>query len=376
MNVVILTPDRVGSTLLQRLITVRMAAHDYGQPVINLHELTNGIEQYYSEPFGQTVLGKPCDGRPWGYHQTLPEVVDLLTGAEHLITSRLAHYHLLNRADPVQDQEQLYRYINDNFYIIAAQREDLLEHALSWCIYQSSKKLNVYSHAEKIETFSALGQGRITIDPVQLVTYLNRYVEYTAWCDQHFRVDRRFNYEQDLPRVDEWISELPIWPGQDAGSWEAVYGQSFADWNLCHYLISDLSGLGAQLPPPEQARLPAPEGLSKPSYQLVQAATVAACAGSLSVEDQQFLSRNGPAYVAAHHSIQDLVDQRVLVTPVPIKLQTMMEKSLMIQDFPLVVKIYNDWAARTGLGRLRDISAIELQAACELEQWHHRPRLT
>ena len=79
--------------------------------------------------------------------------------------------------------------------------------------------------------------------------------------------------------------------------------------------------------------------------------------------------------MAAHHSIQELVDRRVLVTPVPIKLQTMMEKSLMIQDFPLVVKIYNDWAQRTGLGRLRDLGEIELQAARELEQWHSRPRL-
>ena len=376
MNVVILTPDRVGSTLLQRLITVRMAAHDYGQPVINLHELTNGIEQYHSEHFGQTVLGKPRDGRPWGYHQTLPEVVALLAGAEHCVTSRLAHYHLLNRADSAADQEQLYRYINDNFYIISAQREDLLEHALSWCIYQQSKKLNVYSHAEKLETFAQLGQGRIRIDPVQMVTYLNRYVEYIQWTEENFRVDRVFHYEQDLPNIDQWISDLPIWPTADPGSWESQYGQSFADWNLCHYLISDLSGLGQQLPPPDLARLPAPEQSVKPNYQLVQAATVADCARSLSVEDQRFLSRAGPAYVAAHHSIQELVDQRVLVTPVPIKLQTMMEKSLMIHDFPLVVKIYNDWADRTGLGQRRDLSAIELQAACELEQWHHRPRLT
>ena len=375
MNVVILTPDRVGSTLLQRLITVRMAAHDYGQPVINLHELTNGVERYFNDQLGQYCLGKPTEGRPWGYHQTLPEVVELLSQAEHLITSRLAHYHLLNRQDSREDQQQLYQYINDNFYIISARREDLLEHALSWCIYQQSKKLNVYSHAEKLETFAQLGQGRIHINPAEMVTYLNRYVEYIQWTEENFRVDRVFHYEQDLPNIDQWISDLPIWPTADPGSWESVYGQSFADWNLCHYLISDLSGLGQQLPPPDLARLPAPEPSVKPDYQLVQAATVEECARSLSLEDQRFLSRNGPAYVAAHHSIQELVDRRVLVTPVPIKLQTMMEKSLMIQDFPLVVKIYNDWAQRTGLGRLRDLGEIELQAARELEQWHSRPRL-
>jgi len=70
MNVLILTPDRVGSTLLQRLITVYMNMHEFDQPVINLHELTNGLIKYYSKDFGQEVLGKP-NGRAWGYFQTL-----------------------------------------------------------------------------------------------------------------------------------------------------------------------------------------------------------------------------------------------------------------------------------------------------------------
>ena len=43
MNVVILTPDRVGSTLLQRVFTIHMIESNFNKPVINLHELTNGI---------------------------------------------------------------------------------------------------------------------------------------------------------------------------------------------------------------------------------------------------------------------------------------------------------------------------------------------
>ena len=83
MNVLILTPDRVGSTLLQRLITVYMVAHDFDQPVINLHELTNGLMKYYSPTFNQEVLGKPNDGKPWGYYQSLSEITDLLHSVEH-----------------------------------------------------------------------------------------------------------------------------------------------------------------------------------------------------------------------------------------------------------------------------------------------------
>ena len=56
MNVLILTPDRVGSTLLQRLITVYMNMHNFDQPVINLHELTNGLIKYYNSRFNQELF--------------------------------------------------------------------------------------------------------------------------------------------------------------------------------------------------------------------------------------------------------------------------------------------------------------------------------
>ena len=35
MNVLILTPDAVGSTLLQRMLTIYMQFHDFNRPVIN-----------------------------------------------------------------------------------------------------------------------------------------------------------------------------------------------------------------------------------------------------------------------------------------------------------------------------------------------------
>ena len=46
MNVLILTPDRVGSTLLQRLISVYAHANEPADALtINLHELTNGHDR-------------------------------------------------------------------------------------------------------------------------------------------------------------------------------------------------------------------------------------------------------------------------------------------------------------------------------------------
>ena len=42
MNYLILTPDGVGSTILQRLLTMALYLENY--TVQNTHELTNGIE--------------------------------------------------------------------------------------------------------------------------------------------------------------------------------------------------------------------------------------------------------------------------------------------------------------------------------------------
>jgi len=67
MNVLILTPDRVGSTLLQRLITIYATINENYNPLtVNLHELTNGLVSYEHPTFKQSILGKKEGG--WGYH--------------------------------------------------------------------------------------------------------------------------------------------------------------------------------------------------------------------------------------------------------------------------------------------------------------------
>ena len=84
MNVIILTPDRVGSTLLQRLITVYANINEApDQLTINLHELTNGIVNYHNDSFNRTVLGKK-EGH-WGYHQNLQTVTELLKNSNMAI---------------------------------------------------------------------------------------------------------------------------------------------------------------------------------------------------------------------------------------------------------------------------------------------------
>ena len=197
MNVLILTPDRVGSTLLQRLITVYMLRKDFGRPVINLHELSNGLVKYYNELLNQEVLGKP-EGTDWGYFQSLPEVIQLLSSVEHFKTSRLAHYHLVRRGDSLDDQIKFYEYLNRNFYIISCRRDNLFEYALSWAIHAHSKTLNVYSIRDKILTYRDIYQRGITVTEQSLYKHLDNYVRYDNWVDQYFNVQSYFDYDTHM----------------------------------------------------------------------------------------------------------------------------------------------------------------------------------
>jgi hypothetical protein len=86
-----------------------MLRREFNKPVINLHELTNGLEKYWNTTLEQEVLGKP-KGTMWGgYHQSLSEIQDMLSSVDHYFTSRIAHYHLVKRQDSISEQLQFYQ---------------------------------------------------------------------------------------------------------------------------------------------------------------------------------------------------------------------------------------------------------------------------
>ena len=368
MNVVILTPDRVGSTLLQRLITIYMQFHDFDQPVINLHELTNGLMRYYSPVFNTEVLGKP---NKWDYHQTLPEIVELLKSVPHYKTSRLAQYHIKNRQDSIADQLPFYQYLNDNFFVIAAQRENLLEHALSWCIYVVSRVLNVYSAQEKFDNFAQVYQNSITVERQNLHRYLDNYREYLEWVNRHFHVNSYFVYDQHLQNMEKYILSLPIFAQQPRVTWADKFDIDFPNWNRCHYLLSDMSGVSAQLGT-QQLRLghsdtQITERLElRPSTQYSVKEVIA----GLGSEDQRFLREHGVRYKSSSLHLEELVENKILVTGVPIKLQTMLEKRLLIKNFSEVIEWYNEWVDCNGLGQPYTETALLESAAGEIRDYH------
>jgi hypothetical protein len=309
MNVLILTPDRVGSTLLQRLITVYANLNENQQPLtINLHELTNGLVSYHNDSFNCKILGKQEGG--WGYHQNLQNIAGLINDCGHDVVSRLAHYHIKNRKDSATDQLAFYKWVNENFYIIAARRNNLFEHVMSWCIAVESKRLNVYSFEEKHAIYHKLLQNPIDIPEEMIKKYLVQYQEYMDWVDSHFHVNSYFEYERDLLGVEQYILNLSVFKKyKQPLTWKDRWEISWEDWNRMHYLLSLVSF----------------------NHHFTD-------------QEHDFMKSNIDLYTTCRIDIQDLQDQGILVSGIPIKLHTLQQKTKLISNVPQCLEHYNNWA--------------------------------
>lgn len=334
MNVLILTPDRVGSTLLQRLITIYANINENYDPLtINLHELTNGLVSYENTTFNRTVLGKKEGG--WGYHQNLQTITGMIQNCGHDVVSRLAHYHVKARNDSVKDQQSFYQFINDNFYIIAARRNNLLEHAMSWCIAVESKKLNVYSFEEKHRVYANITANPVTVQQEMIEKYLNQYREYMEWVDRHFNVNSYFEYERDLPSIEQYILNLRVFRSDRKPlSWADRWDISWTDWNRMHYLLS----------------------LVPFDHQF-------------STEETQFMKDHIDLYTRCRTDIQDLQDTGVLVSGVPIKLHTLHQKTQLIANSAECLLHYNNWTQANPVEYALPYTAEHITKIAQLE--HH-----
>ena len=394
MNVLILTPDRVGSTLLQRLITIYMLRKDFGKPVINLHELSNGLVKYYNELLNQEVLGKP-QGTDWGYFQSLPTVVELLSAVEHFKTSRLAHYHLVRRGDSLDHQIKFYEYLNRNFYIISCRRDNLFEYALSWAINAHSKTLNVYSIRDKILSYQNIYQNGITVTEQSLYKHLDNYVQYDNWVSQYFNVQSYFDYDTHIHNIEDYILNLDFMQGSKDNSWQDMFGQSFQDWNTCHRMLPNLmlhnrsqesvtrmitvnkttftDKKWNQLRGPDwpehwkdfnSANMPvAIRKEIQDQFEMV----------SLPVSEQEynFLSKNIDTYKNTQAQIEKLKEDGIMITGVPIKLQSLREKQMIIKNFDQCVSWYNQWVEKNNYGKIYTLDQLDLMS----QQQEHKLNL-
>jgi len=195
MNYLVLTPDGVGSTLLQRLIT--MTLYIENQDVMNTHELTNGIK------LSNKIAVKDSNLE---YSQNLKEISEILINSQKQTTlvSRLAKYHLDSRKDPNNDCLDFYKFLN-KFYEkkIMCVRENIFEYAMSWSIRNQSKILNVYDKKDrsKVDEVSE-------VDEKYFISKCQEYVQYINWIETYFPDVEKISYENIVKKSDEIIYKI------------------------------------------------------------------------------------------------------------------------------------------------------------------------
>jgi hypothetical protein len=360
-----------------------MLRKGFDKPVINLHELTNGLESYYNTTLNQLVLGKP-KGTDWGYYQTLGEITDLLQSADHYKTSRLAHYHLINRKDTIAEQIPFYEYLNKNFYIISARRHNLFEHGLSWAINAHSKKLNVYSAEEKINAYSDIYKNKITINKESYIRYLEKYKQYIAWADNNFNIQSIFNYEESVNNLEQYILNLDFMKGTIDNSWEDMFGQTLNQWNACHRLIPNLMLTPQQgdnqltIPTPfQESKWNQLKGSDWPEFN--ESSNISQLPLIIKQEIKKhfdnvilhplvnvnddimnFCNQHLTNYKKTYSQIDELVKNGFLVSNVPLKLQTLHEKKMIIDNFNESIEWYNDWAIANNYKQYTEESIVKL----------------
>jgi hypothetical protein len=132
-----------------------------------------------------------------------------------------------------------------------------------------------------------------------------------------------------------------------------VSGLKWNDWNKCHRLISDVSSC-------QDLKLLEHNDI-KHEIAIIK---------NLPLAEQQFLTKNGARYLKSTEKIDQLVKDRVLVTSVPIKMQTLIEKRMMIKNFNKCAIAYNNWAEKNDYPVIKDSQEIVDQTYNELKNWY------
>jgi len=359
MNIIVLTPDRLGSTLLQRVLTVQMnyiKNSNVLTPVSNLHDLSNGLDEYYSNKFKKKLLIIQ-DKRI--YNQSLTEVISLLKTytKTQSMTCRLAHYHMLSRQDNITEREIFYKYINENFFIITCKRNNIFEYALSEGIKKYANIGNIYVTKQRFEILNQMYNNQISITQTDMIKFLNRYKDYENWTNENFNVNDTYVYENNVNNIDSYIKGLKCFNDIEVPLWDEIFDIGWNDWNKCHRIISDLPFISNN----NQHLL---EDKTRSNNGFINGAKV------LPKEHQQFLYSNLGKYMSADTKIKKMASDKLLHSGLPIKMQTLLEKKLMIKNFNECLDVYNTWALKFNYNTINNIDGFIQQSEKEYKYWY------
>jgi hypothetical protein len=166
--------------------------------------------------------------------------------------------------------------------------------------------------------------------------------------------------------------------GAENNRWQDMFGQNFNQWNSCHRILPNLSLIEQQgdqsfdlLDIISEMKWNEIKGADWPEFKLAAEIKSINDIDNLPVEIKKeirgqfdvgafkktfnldttlfnFLNENLAGYKSTFSQISTLVSQGLLVTGVPIKLQSLSEKTMIIENFTASIEWYNEWAVANG----------------------------
>jgi hypothetical protein len=225
-----------------------------------------------------------------------------------------------------------------------------------------TKKANVESVDEKIETFFDLYKNKINIDIRLFFKILNDYREYVDWSERYFSVSSYFCYEQHIPEIEKFILDLPIFQHQSKKiTWKEKFGIDFNDWNRLHHLKSDIGSLELEniletekFVNNQKSELTHQFDINSRSNLSIEIKEK--FTGMQNEEDRNmgiipYLTSDKKLYAKkiknnyekSNSAIEKMVELGIIMSPLPIKKQSLAEKMHMVKNFDQCLRIYNDW---------------------------------
>ena len=158
-----------------------------------------------------------------------------------------------------------------------------------------------------------------------------------------------------------------------SNTWEQMFGQDFDTWNTCHRMLPNLT-LSQRLGTTKQVKffttvtdqdwnqIKGPDWPETKEEFLFNDSILPVAVEKeingrfnkteLSVTDDEFsfLKNNINLYNTINFQLQKLVNDGFLVTGIPLKLQSLKEKNLIIKNFNECLEWYNEWVTTNKFG--------------------------
>ncbi len=215
MNYLVLTNDGIGSSYLQRSLTLYL--NSAGIEYWNTHELLNGVACNNGNIYKQW--------RDNNFElQPVNEIITCLNESTNNIVSRVG----LHWAHQRNDISTLYPVLRSKYNKILMCKRDPFEYALSWAIRSSEGIGNLY-RVDKKRSLSL----NYDVDMDFFKTKLEEYHKYIYWTMDNFNA-QEVNYNDLQINIDDMMQKIT---GLDH-SVEDKFGISLQNYSRVRYLAS------------------------------------------------------------------------------------------------------------------------------------------